>query len=149
VFLFFNLYLIVMLDSLSCSFTSIFFLPKWLEIQIYRGFVSFYHKTFIKNDTMCIDHINLSVAIIVKYYLQNQYHMILSSNLLWCFNRQQLVSVVSGWTSDNLFACSEWQSLRQVIVVCREWLSLTIFSYLSCVAEPQTIYCSLCIIKKC
>jgi hypothetical protein len=62
---------------------------------IYRGFVSFYHKTFIKNDTMCIDHINLSVAIIVKYY------------------------------------------------VCREWLSLTIFSYLSCVAEPQTIYCCL------
>jgi 7-cyano-7-deazaguanine synthase in queuosine biosynthesis len=58
---------------------------------ICRGFVSFYHKTFIKNDKMCIDHINLSVAIIVKYYLQNQYHMILSSNLLWCFNRQQLV----------------------------------------------------------
>ena len=32
-FLFFNLYLIVMLDSLSCSFTSIFFLTKWLEIH--------------------------------------------------------------------------------------------------------------------
>ena len=63
-----------MLTHFSYLITFGIFLIK----SICRGFVSFYYKTFIKHDKMCMDHINLSVTIIVKDYWQNQYHIQLS-----------------------------------------------------------------------